>query len=86
MAAGAAELLELVVGPEGDSSFRGTTRFCWGFSEGGGGNFFVSRKARGNVKGAGERGHSLQLYFFEQPSLRFDEDSVFAERMSLFPK
>jgi hypothetical protein len=54
MAAGAAEL---VVGPEGDSSFRMEPRgSAGGSARAEGGNFFVSRKARGgNARGAGER-------------------------------
>src|ERR1700721_4511518 len=72
MAAGAAELLDVVVGPEGDSSFRIERRASAGGQRGRRGNFFVCRKARGNAKGAGEREHSLQRISSEHLSLRFD--------------
>src|ERR1700733_2226756 len=64
MAAGAAELLELVVGPEGDSSFRIEPRASAGGQRGRRGNFFVCRKARGECKRCGRTRTFPATYFF----------------------
>jgi hypothetical protein len=83
MAAGAAEL---VVGPEGDSSFRIEPRGSAGVQRGRRGQLLRLPQSRGNAKGAGERDIHCNV-FLRSNSLRDSMRIPFSwKRMWLFPK